>query len=279
MSKVHVVVDSTANIPQEMLDKYDNLHVIPLNVSFGDKHWRDGEVALKELFNMVESTGSLPCTSQPAPGEFISVFEPILKSGSDIVVITIDGALSGTIHSARTAASMLNANNIYVVDSWTTAIGMLRMARTALELAEAGKSAKEIAKYVEKEAAATHTIFTVDTLRYLHKGGRIGGAAALIGSILQIKPILHLVDGKVAVFDKVRSKPKAVKRMLEELNKYNNIKEIGVVHLEVWDEAYAFKEMIQKNYPDIPVTVSDGGAVLASHLGPGVLGIIFEESF
>lgn len=278
MPQVHVVVDSTANIPQSMLEKYDNLHVVSLKVFFQEQEWLDQDLPAHELFEMVKQKKIFPRTSQPAPGAFAQTFTPLVEAGCDVIVITIDSALSGTVHSARIGAQLAGDKQIYVIDSETTALGMTRMAQTALDMAEQGVPAKQIYEHLLKVVKVTHTIFTVNTLEYLHKGGRIGGAATLFGTILNIKPILYLVDGKVTVLDKVRSRQKAIDRILTEMNKYTNIVAVGVVHIAAADEAMALCEKVQQLLPDIPVNIIQCASVLGAHLGPGVLGLIFEES-
>lgn len=278
MPKVHIVIDSTANVPQTMLQEHKNLHVVPLAVILGHRQWREDQIANTDLFSLIRETGEFPKTSQPAPGEFIQTFERIIEAGDDIVVITLSSGLSGTIQSARTAAQSIDPERIRAVDSGTTAIGMVRMAQQALLMAAAGQSAADIAKRMERMSQATHTLFVPATLEYLHKGGRIGGAAALLGTILQIRPVLYLSGGKVAVLDKVRTWTKAINRIEEEVKQHNNPEYIGVVHLGAPEEAEKLQLKLQEVYPADLISVSTGGAVLASHLGPGLVGVILQDS-
>jgi len=277
MSQVHVILDSTANVPQQLLAKWPNLHVVPLTVLLSDQQINENELSAADLFRLIKETGAHPTTSQPAPGEFVTLFSQCEDAGDSAIVITLSGSLSGTVQSAKMAVQMVGSKNIFVIDSSTTAIGMVQMAEQALAMAAAGEAAGSIAAYIEKMAAATHTMFVPDTLEFLHKGGRIGGAAAVFGAVLQIRPILYLKEGQVTVLDKVRTRAKAIARMTEELKKYPGFTYIGVVNIEAREEALILQQQIQQLYPDAPVLIGEGGSVLASHLGPGLVGLIFQE--
>lgn len=276
MQKVHVILDSTAYVPEGMLEKYDNLHIVPLYVTLGQRQWREDQLTSGYLFSLVKTLGEFPKTSQPAPGDFIRAYQPIIGSDCEIVVITISSGLSGTLQSARTAAQSVDPKRIFVVDSGTTAIGMTKMAELALSLAEEGKSAKAIAQELEAISQSTYTYFVPGTLEYLHKGGRIGGASALLGTMLQIRPVLYLNAGKVSVLDKVRTRNKALSRMLQEVKQHNSVY-IGVVHIEAPDEAEGLRQQLLEFFPAELVSVSTGGAVLAAHLGPGLTGIVLQD--
>lgn len=273
---LQVVVDSTASIPQDFFEKYSNLHCVSLNISLGDKHWKEDKLFSEEMFKLAESTGYFPRTSQPSPGEFVAVIEPLVHAGHEVVVITMSGALSGTIQSARTAAGLVGSKNVYVLDSGTVADGMINMAKTALEMSEQGIAVTQIVPCLEQIAQATQTVFMPDTLDYLYKNGRIGGASALFGTILNIKPILYLVDGKVKLLEKVRTRTKAMKRMLQEIEGKKLVR-AGVPYIGVRQEAEELAEQVRHMHPGIEVTVTAGGSVLGAHLGSGVIGIIYQE--
>lgn len=278
MPKVHIVLDSTANVPQAMLEEHSNLHVVPLSVRLGHREWREDQIVNSDLFSLIRQTGEFPKTSQPAPGEFARTFERILEADGDIVVITLSSGLSGTIQSARTASQGIDPKRVIVVDSGTTAIGMVKMAQQGLTMADSGQSAVAIANQMERVSVSTHTLFVPATLEYLHKGGRVGGAAALLGTILKIRPVLYLNAGRVAVLDKVQTWNKAVNRIVEEVLQHQQPEYIGVVHIDAAEEAEKLKLRLQDSYPAERISVSTGGAVLASHLGPGLVGVILQDS-
>lgn len=276
MQNIHIVVDSTANIPAEMLTAHNNLHIVPLKVILGAREWNEPELTTTQLFEKVGELRVHPQTSQPAPGDFAQVLAPAAE-GHPVIVICLSGGLSGTVDGARAAAKAYKDREIYVIDSCTGAIGVTKMAEKALAMAAAGEAAKTIAEHLQRMVAATHTLFIVDSLEHLHRGGRIGGAAALFGSILQIKPILTLQNGKVQILDKVRTKPRAIARMLDELARYELLDYIGVVD---GGEPAVVEEMIdtiRQRYPDIPVAKSVLGSVLGAHLGPRIIGLIFQS--
>ncbi|SMD10499.1 DegV family protein [Sporomusa malonica] len=275
MPTIHIVLDSTAHASPEMLVAHPNLHIVPLTVMLGDTVWKEPELSSAELFRLVKEKGIHPRTSQPAPGEFAKVFAPAAE-GNPIIMIGVSGGLSGTVNGARAAAREFKGREIYVVDSCTAAIGTVKLAEAALNMAAAGQAASVIAERLQQMADATQTLILPDSLEYLHKGGRIGGAAALFGSILQIKPILKLQDGKIQVFDKVRTKPRAVARMLEELDKHGELAYIGVAHGEAPVVAGEIYATVCQRYPNIPVSLTGIGSALSAHLGPGVIGLFFQ---
>lgn len=277
MSKIHIVVDSSAQISAEMFEMYHNLHSVSLKVRIGDKEWRDDELSTAELFRFAKEAKQHPQTSQPAPGDFVELCKPLLDAGKDIIVITVSGGLSGTVQGARAVASMLNEQKMHVVDSGTASIGMVQMAKAALTMAASGIEVSEILAKLDAMIKATHTFILVDTLEYLYKGGRIGGAAALFGTILQIKPVLYLLDGKVAVLDKVRTKQRMIKRVLEEIQKYQNVEYIGLGDIEAPAEGQEIIKQIEAIRPDIQVLPAKMGSVFGAHLGPGMIGIVLQE--
>ncbi|MBP2627639.1 MAG: degV family protein [Firmicutes bacterium] len=277
MSRIHIVVDSIAQISREMFEMYPNLHGVSLKVRIGDREWPEDELSTAELFKIAKETKLHPQTSQPAPGDFIEVCKPLIDAGKEIILITVSGGLSGTVQGARAIAKMLDEQRIHVIDSGTASIGMVQMAKAALTMAASGMSVSDIVEKLHAMIEATHTFILVDTLEYLYKGGRIGGAAALFGTILQIRPVLYLSDGKVAVMDKVRTKQRAVNRMLDELQKYQNLEYIGVGHIDAGADGQGIIERIEEMYPDNRVLPAGIGSVLGAHLGPGTIGIVFQE--
>ena len=277
MSKIHIVVDSTAQIPREMVEMYPNLHIVSLKVRVGDREWPEDGLPTAELFKLAREAKQHPQTSQPAPGDFIEICKPLIDAGNEIIIITVSGGLSGTVQGAKAVAKLLDDQRIYVIDSGTTSIGMVQMAKMALTMADTGISVRHIIEKVHDMIDATHTFLLVDTLEYLYKGGRIGGAAALFGTILQIRPVLYLLEGKVTVMDKVRTKQRAVTRMIEELQLYPNLEYIGVAQIDVPIEGQAITDRIKEMYPDTQVLPAAIGSVIGAHLGPGMVGLVFQE--
>ncbi len=277
MSQIHIVVDSCAQVSSEMIDMYPNLHTVSLKVRIGDKEWAEEKLSTAELFANSKEMKRHPQTSQPAPGDFITICKPLVDEGKEVIIITVSGGLSGTAQGARTMANSLDAKRIHVVDSGTASIGMVQVTKAALEMAAAGMKVLDIVTKLEAMIKATHTFILVDTLEYLYKGGRIGGAAALFGTILQIRPVLHLIDGKVAVLDKVRTKQRAITRMLEEVQKYSNLEYIGIGTVEAPAEGEKITARLQELYPNTSILPATIGSALGTHLGEGMIGIVIQE--
>jgi len=277
VSEIHIVVDSCAQVSREMIEMYPNLHTVSLKVRIGDKEWAEENLSTAELFANAKEMKRHPQTSQPAPGDFIAICKPLVDEGNDIIIITVSGGLSGTVQGARTVANSLDGKRIHVVDSGTASIGMVQVTKAALEMAAAGMKVLEIVTKLEAMIKATHTFILVDTLEYLYKGGRIGGAGALFGTILQIRPVLHLVEGKVAVLDKVRTKQRAITRILEEVQKYPNLEYIGIGMVEAPAEGEKIAARLQELYPNTSILPAAIGSALGAHLGEGMIGIVIQE--
>lgn len=277
MEKIHVVVDSTANVPAELFAKYPNLHKTSLKLMLGAQEWAEDDIRASQLFDEMARVKAFPKTSQPPLGAFIQLFEKIINDGGRILVLTVSGALSGTVQGANAAARSVDEANIKVVDTQTTAAGMLNMALQAIKLAESGATLEQLVMHCKKVVSATHTIILTDSLEYLHKGGRIGGASALFGTLLQIKPILYLQEGKIAVLDKVRTRSRAIDRMLRELAKSETLEYISVVHSGGQAEAQQVKIKIQAMNPEVDISVSEVGSALAAHVGPNAFALIYQE--
>lgn len=277
MENIQVIVDSTAGIGAELLNKYSNLHIIPLKIILADTEYNENELAVQELLSRVSKDGQYPRTSQPALGEFKNLMQSLTERASKIIVICLAAGLSGTVQGAKTASTMVDNKNIVVIDSTTTAIGLYKLAEFALESIAHQESFEKIVIELEKRAKNTHTLLTPATLEFLHKGGRIGGAANLLGTILQIKPVLSLVAGKIILLDKVRTRARALQRMLQEVSAYTNLEYVGIVHVQAETEAKELAAEVTARYPHLQVSCTEAGAIVAAHLGAGVIAVMFQE--
>lgn len=279
---IHIVLDSTAVMGQTLLKDDPRCHEVKLSVRHGKTEWRDGEKSLATMFAMVDSTGELPKTSQPPLGEFLELFKKLSEQGKKILIITIDGVLSGTVQTARLAARQVMEEipgaDIRVVDSLTAAAPIAGMAMAALAYIEKGADLDEVEAYVNDLAQRTETIFSVDTLDYLQKGGRIGAVGALVGNLLGIRPIVYLdKKGQLTIADKVRTRVKTLRRMLELGEKFAPFEAMYVSHAEAPEDAKNLKNKLVEMYPGVPIMVTEIGTVLASHLGPRVIGIFLRR--
>ncbi len=275
---IHLVVDSTSAIPDEMLDAHRNLHIIPLTLSIGGEYVNEDESSIEDVISYSERTKQAVKTSQPSTGDFLKLFGEI-PADDDILVIAITSGVSGTYNGAVLAARQSGRKNISVVNSRTTAIGMEQLTEDALEYIRQGLSFEEVSGKMQASALRMRTTFVPGTLDYLRRGGRIGKAAGLIGSILRIRPVIYLnAENEVDVLDKVRTQKKAYACMIRYLQENSPCSHIGIVHLENLEGAELVRGEIQKSYPDIHVTVTTGTPVLAAYLGPGLVGVIFEKA-
>ena len=273
---IHVIVDSTSGVTEESLAKHKNLHLIPLTLVINEEYVPETEATVSQVIEYSEATKKSIPTSQPSTGDFLELFNKIPAEDA-IIILCITTAVSGTYNGAVLAAKQSKRDQIAVINTRTTAIGILQMAQDALEFINAGVSFDDLVKKLLDISERMRTTFTVDSLEYLRRGGRIGKAAGIIGSILKIKPCIYLnKNNEVDVLDKVRTRKKAVASLLNYLHNNSPCKRIGIVHIENIEGAKELQRQVQSEYPDIEVTVTGGTPVLACYLGPGLVGIIFE---
>lgn len=273
---IHVIVDSTSGVTEESLAKHKNLHLIPLTLAINGEYVPETEATISQVIEYSEATKKSIPTSQPSTGDFLELFDKIPAEDA-IIILCITTAVSGTYNGAVLAAKQSKRDQIAVINTRTTAIGILQMTQDALEFIDAGVAFDDLVKKLLDIAERMRTTFTVDSLEYLRRGGRIGKAAGIIGSILKIKPCIYLnKNNEVDVLDKVRTREKAVTSLLNYLHNNSPCKRIGIVHIENIEGAKELQRQVQSEYPDIEVTVTGGTPVLACYLGPGLVGIIFE---
>lgn len=273
---IHVIVDSTSGVTEESLAKHKNLHLIPLTLAINGEYVPETEATISQVIEYSEATKKSILTSQPSTGDFLELFDKIPAEDA-IIILCITTAVSGTYNGAVLAAKQSKRDQIAVINTRTTAIGILQMAQDALEFIDAGVAFDDLVKKLLDIAERMRTTFTVDSLEYLRRGGRVGKAAGIIGSILKIKPCIYLnKNNEVDVLDKVRTRKKAVASLLNYLHNNSPCKRIGIVHIENIEGAKELQRQVQSEYPDIEVTVTGGTPVLACYLGPGLVGIIFE---
>lgn len=273
---IHVIVDSTSGVTEESLAKHKNLHLIPLTLAINGEYVPETEATISQVIEYSEATKKAIPTSQPSTGDFLELFDKIPVEDA-IIILCITTAVSGTYNGAVLAAKQSKRDQIAVINTRTTAIGILQMAQDALEFIDAGVAFDDLVKKLLDIAERMRTTFTVDSLEYLRRGGRIGKAAGIIGSILKIKPCIYLnKNNEVDVLDKVRTRKKAVASLLNYLHNNSPCKRIGIVHIENIEGAKELQRQVQSEYPDIEVTLTGGTPVLACYLGPGLVGIIFE---
>ncbi|RJQ41438.1 MAG: DegV family protein [Anaerolineaceae bacterium] len=281
MSKVVVVTDSTAYIPDQITEELD-IRVIPLHVVWGDKVYKDNVDLKSDVFYpMLKKAKDLPTTSQPSPKEFMDLYKSILDHGDKIISIHISSGISGTTNSASQAKEMLASQDIEIIDSRSTGMALGFVAVVAARLALKNASLQECKALAKKAVENIDVFFMVNTLEYLHKGGRIGGASALLGSALDLKPILYLKDGKIESYEKVRTKKKAINRIIEISKEKIGTRRplhIAIIQVEAEEDAAYVKAELEKIYKpeDIEEFMITGlSPVIGTHTGPGVIAISY----
>ncbi|MDY6877769.1 MAG: DegV family protein [Chloroflexota bacterium] len=278
--KIAVVTDSTAYIPEEALDDL-NIPIIPLWVIWGDERFRDGvDIDPPTFYRRLREAKTLPTTSQPSAGEFIDFFRRVAaENDTDTIVGTyISSGLSGTVASAEAAKAQLPKLNITIIDSLFTSMGQGFVALAAARVAAAGGSLEEVIATAEKTQSRSHVLFAVDTLEYLHRGGRIGGAQRFLGTALRIKPLLHLEGGHIEPLAQPRTKRKAIAQMLdvaEERLGGRPVAEASVFDADSPDERDAVAEQIKERFGISTVYRTMVSPVIGTHTGPGSVGVAF----
>lgn len=274
MPDIRIVTDSTGYITKEYANTND-IDIVPLMVDFEGTTSAEGFPGeFEEFFNRLKISESFPKTSQPSTGVFAQVFKRAVENGEEVIAIVISSKLSGTYNSASVAAEMVALNKISVIDSETSVSNLRILVERAKELAVSGVSREEIVSIINKEKKRTGVNLTVDTLEYLKKGGRLSTGMALIGSILNIKPIIALVDGELVPVGKARGKSKAVEMMISNIPE--RVEKISICQIFNMEEALEIKEILSKKYPDVDITIDVLGPVIGAHLGPKAIGICFK---
>jgi DegV family protein with EDD domain len=275
-----IVLDSTADLP-EAPERFPNVRIVPLYVRFGDESLRDGvDIRPDEFYARLAAAPELPTTSQPSPGDFLAVYEE-LGGYERILSLQLSSTLSGTFASAEAAAAALGDDRVRAVDtgSISAAVGLLVLA-VQRRLAR-GTSDEEIDALVDTFRARHRILFTVDTLEYLQRGGRIGRAAALAGSLLQVRPVLAIQDGEVLPLRRVRGSGKALaafRELLEAETVDAPSLRIGLAHAAAPERLEALRRLVEEARPNASIEIATGlGAVVGTHAGPGTVGLFWFD--
>jgi DegV family protein with EDD domain len=275
---VAVVTDSTAYLPAELIEGY-GIHVVPLYVVLPGRSGREGiDIGPEDVARTLSQRGQTVSTSRPTPGDFLAVYRRALEAGADqLVSVHLSGELSGTSDAARLAASQVGEHLVTVVDSRSAAMGCGFAVLAAARSAAAGADGAEVAENARRTAAQTSTFFVVDTLEHLRRGGRIGAAAAVLGSALAVKPILHVKDGRVVPLEKVRTAARANNRLVQRAVDAagDGAVSIAVHHLAAGERAERLATELRERLPALrELHVSELGAAIGAHVGPGAVGVV-----
>ncbi len=277
---VKLLTDSSAYITKTILSELD-ITTISLNVIMDGVSQREVDWPHEEFYQKLTLATQLPTSSQPAIEEMYQAFEDLVSKGHDVVAIFLSSKMSGAYSSAHLVRDMILENYedavIHILDSQSTAMQLGVMVTAAATAALDGQSTAEVIEVAQHVQAHSRFLFSPETLEYLKKGGRIGSASALLGTLLQIKPILTVTDGETTIFKKVRTKKKVITALLEQLahdHENHEISEIVVHHIECLDEAIELQEKLQEIYT-CPISIHPIGPVVGLHVGPGSVGIVY----
>ena len=275
--KTRIIVDSTTDLMPEMKEK---VQIVPLSVRFGEEEFIDGvTIDHKTFYEKLIESDVLPATSQANPDAFMTEFDKVKEAGEEAVVITLSSKLSGTYQSAVIAAS--DYDNIYVVDSSSVTIGTAILVEMAIKMAEEGLSAEEIAQKLEEEKENIVIVALLDTLEYLKKGGRISKTVAFAGTVLNIKPVVSVVDGEILMLGKARGSKMGNNLLVQEIEKAGGVNfdkpvMLGYTGLSdallkkyIEDSKYIWEEGLE----EVRYTVI--GSVIGTHAGPGAIAVAF----
>lgn len=269
--KVQIVTDSTADLPEQLITDLP-ITVVPLSVEIDGTVYRDGIDLTREDFLSHLRAGALPRTSQPSIGAFQEVYQPILERGQEIVSVHLSQSLSGTVNSASQAAQIVGQEQITLVDTGTVSMGTGFLAIEAARMAADEKPAGEIAEYLERRKLDQRLYATLDTLEFLRKGGRIGRASAMLGSALQLKPVVQVREGVVEPVERVRTYRRALERLASIYAELAPFDEVAVLHLGAPDAADRLVERVREHQPDVNVVTGQIGTVIGTYGGPGLVG-------
>ena len=274
--KVAVMTDSTAYIPAEIREKA-NIHMVPLSVVFGDKSYEEEiDITTEEFYQKVRETKQLPKTSQPSIGYVTTKLEELKKDYDAVVSVHLSSGISGTYQTVISAGEMIDGIDVYAYDSEMSCMVQGFYALEAAKMAEQGKAVGEIIQRLDEMKETMKAYFMVDDLTNLQRGGRLSGAQALVGSLLQVKPILHFSEKLIVPFEKIRTRKKAINRLIGMLEEdANKGKDLSVVFIHGNDEASALelRDAFLQKYPSMEATISYFGPVIGTHLGEGAIGV------
>ena len=276
---VKILTDSTNDLSKEVLDK-QNIKVIPLSVNFSDASYLDGvEITTEELYKRVEEKGELPKTAAIPIATFIEVFQKYIDQGDEIIFSGISKQMSRTYENAILAAKEVDENKIFIVDSMNLSTGIGLLLLKACKYRDQGDTAKEIAEKLNKDNKLVLSQFAIETMDYLHKGGRCSSVAKLFGTLLKIKPIIAVRDGKMHVQKKPIGKMKIaldamIKQIVEDKERVDT-DHIIITHSLAYEYCDYIYNILKKEFPNVDIICTVAGCVISSHCGKGTIGILY----
>jgi len=273
---LRIVTDSVSDLPPELVERF-GIVVVPALILFGKETYLDGvEITHRELYRRMLERDEVPKSSQPSPGQFLEAYKDLASQGASILSIHVTAKTSGVWQSASLARSMLPEADIEVIDSASVSMGTGFIILEAAKAIEAGRSKGKVLALIEDIKSRMNIYATVGTLKYLHLSGRVGHMQEIFGSFLDIKPIITLEEGVVKAIDRVRTRKKALERVVELTKQAVGAALINaaVMHTAVEEEALEFKEVVRRNFNCQELFFGEAGIALGVNAGPGVLGLI-----
>ena len=269
-----VVTDSTADLPDEWRDRY-GIEVVPLKVLFGTETFRDRvDMTDEQFFARLAASSTLPKTSAPSPGEFAEVYQRLAKDHDGCISIHIGEQLSATAEAARVGASSVEGFPVNVVDSQTVSMPIAFLCRVAAESPTLAHATEAVQRRVPK----CRVLALLDTLRYIEMGGRVSRAQAMIGTMLDLKPLLLVADREIKSVDRVRTRSRAIPRMVEFFRTEMPVETLAVMHAQAPDEAEEIASELRRELPDLDIPIGQIGCVLGTHTGPRALGLVYLKA-
>jgi DegV family protein with EDD domain len=275
-----IITDSTADLTKEFILKH-NIEIVPLTIHLGDKSWKDYyDVEPDEYYELLRKSSAFPTTSQPTPQDFVNAYSPLVEKGEPILSVHLSSKLSGTFQSALLARSQFPGARIEVVDSLQASFALSMIVIICAEKANQGASLEEVADMARKIGPQIETYFSVDSLEYLHRGGRIGKAQAFLGTLMKIKPLLKVVNGEVQPIEKIRTRDRLLNRFVELVEQASREHSRLILTVAESDNSEVMTELLGrlKRIPGVSLVFRGKiGGVITSHAGPGALGIAFVK--
>ncbi|WP_027339918.1 DegV family protein [Halonatronum saccharophilum] len=280
MGSIKIITDSGSDLTKELIEDYD-ISVLPIPVKLGESNYKDGEdITPEEFYQKLEESDSLPVTSMITPYTFEEKFKSVLEDYDQIIYISFSSQLSGICNSARIAAKIVDQERIYVIDSKAATLGLGLIVLKAAKLLKEGNDKDVIIKEVEDMIERIEHIFAVGSLDMLKKGGRISSTKALVGSLLNITPILEVTqEGKIVPLSKVRGEKRFIKYMIDVMKERGDLlkeEAIGISHGNNLQLAQKLAERIKKEFGLEDILITQLGAAIGSHAGPGTVALFFQ---
>lgn len=278
MSPVKILTDSTADLSPDVVERL-GITVLPNTIHVGKQTLRDGaDITAQDFFKKAGSISTPPSTSPPALREFEEAFQELTRQTDQVVAILVSSKLSQTFRIAtRAAAPLLGRSKIVVIDSQLITVGLGMLVTAAAQAAADGASLDDVVRLVRGLIPRIYIAFFVETLDYLERGGRVGKAQALLGGMLSIKPLLILEEGEIVALEKVRTRQKAIEKLVEFITEFTHIERMVILHSTTPEDVNTLIEQINLVLPNLDISVDLYGPVMATHLGPNALGVVVYE--